>query len=148
MGVRMTHPDSGGEYLAQPEQVPHLRSAGWQVAPGQENQGEEWPAELQRFDGQQQVRMRHPDIDGDPIVVAASAVPFHREKGWQVLEDEPPAEPAEDEDLEGLTVEELKERARDAGLPVSGTKAELLERLGAEQEVESPAEPASEEGDE
>ena len=34
-----------------------------------------------------------------------------------------------DEDLHGLTVPELKERLREAGLPVSGRKAELIERL-------------------
>lgn len=35
----------------------------------------------------------------------------------------------EDDDLSGLTVPELKERLREAGLPVSGRKAELIERL-------------------
>lgn len=34
-----------------------------------------------------------------------------------------------DEDLSGLTVPELKERLREAGLPVSGRKSELIERL-------------------
>jgi len=33
------------------------------------------------------------------------------------------------EDLEALTIPELKERLREAGLPVSGRKAELVERL-------------------
>lgn len=35
-----------------------------------------------------------------------------------------------------LSVEELKDRAKDKGLPVSGTKAELIERL-ADNEKES-----------
>lgn len=34
-----------------------------------------------------------------------------------------------DEDLEDLTVEELKDRLRDAGKPTSGNKAELIQRL-------------------
>lgn len=144
----MTHPDSGGEYDAQPSQVPFLRESGWLVVPGQAEQGEEFPPELQRFEGQPEVRMRHPDIEGDPIRVAESAVPFHREKGWQVLDED--AERA----LDGLTVEELKEELRARDLPVSGSKAELVERLRPvasqeppNQDSESPAEPASEEGE-
>ena len=35
----------------------------------------------------------------------------------------------DEKDLESLKVEELKERLREAGLPVSGRKAELIERL-------------------
>ena len=34
-------------------------------------------------------------------------------------------------DLSKLTVKQLKEKLKDAGLPVSGKKAELIERLGA-----------------
>ena len=35
------------------------------------------------------------------------------------------------DDLSKLTVKQLKEKLKDAGLPVSGKKAELIERLGA-----------------
>ena len=45
-----------------------------------------------------------------------------------VTVEESPVESADD-DLDALTVPELKERLRAAGLPVSGRKAELIERL-------------------
>jgi len=38
-------------------------------------------------------------------------------------------EPAEEVDLSEFTVVELKAKLREAGLPVSGKKAELIERL-------------------
>jgi hypothetical protein len=43
--------------------------------------------------------------------------------------EEAPAEEAADEDLSALTVPELKERLKAAGLPVSGKKADLIARL-------------------
>tara|TARA_B100001540_G_scaffold179149_1_gene157999 strand:- start:813 stop:1487 length:675 start_codon:yes stop_codon:yes gene_type:complete len=42
------------------------------------------------------------------------------------------------EDYEGMTVAELKVLLREQGLPVSGKKSELIERLSNAQEVESP----------
>ena len=39
------------------------------------------------------------------------------------------AEEEEDEDLDSLTVVQLKDLLRAKGLPVSGRKAELIERL-------------------
>jgi hypothetical protein len=156
-GVRMTHPDSGGEYPAAASQVPFLKESGWQVVPGQEEQGEEWPAELQRFDGQEQVRIHHPETGGE-TVVARSAVPFHRERGW--LEVEEPAglveEPAETDSLDELTVEELKDEIRtinkrlpdDQQLPVSGTKPELLERVRSAPPAEAKPEAAADETEE
>jgi hypothetical protein len=131
----MTHPDLDGEITVDPGAVPHHERARWQVVPGQEEQGEQWPEDLRQFGGQQQVRMRHPDLDGE-ITIAESAVPFHREKGWQVID--PEAERA----LDDLTVEQLRSRARDAGLPVSGTKAELLERLSTYEQDQAGVEPA------
>jgi len=129
MTIRMTHPESGGTYDAQPSQDPHLQESGWQVIPGQAEQGETWPAEVQRFEGQQRFRLRHPDLDTE-ITVAESAVPYHRERGWLIVEEEPAAEAEGDVDrLDGLTVEQLREEARAAGIPVSGAKAELIERL-------------------
>ena len=129
MGVLMRHPESGGTYDAQPGQVPHLQESGWQVIPGQAEQGETWPAEVQRFEGQQRFRLRHPDLDTE-ITVAESAVPYHRERGWLIVEEEPAAEAEGEVDrLDGLTVEQLREEARAAGIPVSGAKAELIERL-------------------
>jgi hypothetical protein len=143
MGVRMRHPESGGEYDAQPSQVPHLVEAGWQVMPGQAVEGEIWPTEAQRFGGQDQVRIRHPETGGE-TVVAASSVPYHRERGWDMVSEESASgEAAQPEDrLEEMTAEELKDYARRAGLPVSGTKAELVERLRAAPAVQEPAEPA------
>lgn len=42
------------------------------------------------------------------------------------------------EDYEGMTVAELKVLLREQGLPVSGKKSELIERLSTAQNVESP----------
>ena len=42
------------------------------------------------------------------------------------------------EDYEGMTVAELKVLLREQGLPVSGKKSELIERLSTAQGVESP----------
>ena len=39
--------------------------------------------------------------------------------------------PKSGEELQAMTVEQLKERAADLDLPTSGTKAELIERLQA-----------------
>lgn len=47
----------------------------------------------------------------------------------EVLDAELVTEPPPDEDLEGLTVAELKSRLSASGLPVSGNKSELIERL-------------------
>jgi hypothetical protein len=157
----MRHPETGGTYAAQPSQVPHLQASGWQVVEGQAEQGEVWPLEVQRFEGQPPIRLRHPDLD-EEITVAESAVPFHREKGWLIVDDEPaeraeaaPSETAPEaaDDLDGKTVPQLQELARARGLPVSGTKPELLERLRSTPatpatEVEATASPAdSEEGE-
>jgi hypothetical protein len=91
----MRHPDLDSEYEAQPSQVPHLEHAGWKVVEGQAEQGEIWPEELQRFEGQEQVRMRHPELPGQQITIARSAVPMHQERGWYEVPDEnaptPPA---------------------------------------------------------
>lgn len=46
-----------------------------------------------------------------------------------VLEGEEEINPLTAEDLEALTIPTLKDKLRDAGLPVSGKKAELIERL-------------------
>jgi hypothetical protein len=136
MTVRMRHPDSGGTYDAQPSQVPLLELTGWQTVEGEDlSDVEPLPAELQPFEGQPTFLMRHPDVEGDPVIAAESQVPFYRERGWVLVEEEPVEEEAEPEveeegdGLDGLTVAELQDVARDRGLPVSGTKQELLERL-------------------
>ena len=48
-----------------------------------------------------------------------------------------------DTDFSSLKVVELKELCREKGLPVSGKKAELIERLeqASEKEAEAPPEP-------
>jgi hypothetical protein len=64
------------------------------------------------------------DSDADAMIHA----------GW-VMETEDEVTPTEEEevDLETLTVDDLKDMARDRGLPVSGTKAELISRLEEEE---------------
>jgi hypothetical protein len=63
------------------------------------------------------------DSDADAMIHA----------GWVMETDDPLTEEEEVEevDLETLTVDDLRDMARDEGLPVSGTKAELIERLSA-----------------
>jgi SAP domain len=147
MGVRMEHPDLPGQpYDADPLQVPHLRASGWQVAEGQDTSAvEAFPPEAERFDGQPVVRLYHPGLDRE-IEVAESAVPTHRSSGWQLIEEAEP-EPAPPDDLDGLTVADLQDLLRARDLPVSGAKAELIQRLRAAptEEAEAPAEPAPEE---
>jgi hypothetical protein len=148
MSVRMVNHASGGTFDADPQQVPHLRAAGWEVDPDQDTSGvEEWPDELQRFGGQPGVRIHHPETGGE-TEVAASAWPFWQSKGWE-------REDGDDRELAELTVEELKERIRAANktreaddqLPVSGTKAKLLEQLSYPQDSDAGDEPAQDEGE-
>ena len=48
------------------------------------------------------------------------------------------------EDYEGMTVAELKALLKEQGLPVSGKKADLIERLsGAQEEVSEPEDDAT-----
>ena len=48
------------------------------------------------------------------------------------------------EDYEGMTVAELKALLKEQGLPVSGKKADLIERLsGAQEEVPEPEDDAT-----
>lgn len=138
--VRMHNPQSGGEYDADPMQVPHLRSVGWQVAEGQDtSEVEEWPDELQRFGGQPAVRIYHPETGGETDV-PESAWTFWQRKGWLRMD-------GDDRNLEDLTVAELKERIgqvnktreADDQLPMSGTKAELVERLSFTPAAETEA---------
>jgi hypothetical protein len=143
MGVRMRHPDLEAEITAPPSAVPFHAAAGWVEVEGQDETGDVWPAELQPFEGQEQVRLRHPDLDGE-VTVARSAVAVHAANGWYEAE---PAEVAPDQaeagsadDLDSLTVADLQDHLRARDLPVSGTKAELIERLRAGTEEE--AEPA------
>jgi hypothetical protein len=161
MSVRMRHPTLPGQEIdATDGQVPHFEAAGWEKAEGQEGQGETWPAEAQRFEGQEQARIRHPETGGE-TVVARSAVPFHRERGWEEVKADEPG-PAEAEQaapgshrgglvvgeaaatFEGRTVEELREQAKARGVRgySSMNRAELLGRLAdtdTEQEQEAPA---------
>jgi hypothetical protein len=115
-GVRMTHPDVAGEIVVASSAVPIHENSGWKAVPGQEDMGERLPPDAQRFDGQEQVRMRHPNV-ADMIVVARSAVPSHRSVGWVEIDDEAEAKAAYDDQ----TVTGLQEEARSRGLKVSGT---------------------------
>jgi hypothetical protein len=140
--VRMRHPDLDTEILVESSAVPIHANSRWEPVPGQEDMGEEIPPDLQRFDGQEQVRMRHPNLS-ETIIVARSAVPVHRSVEWYEVDEEAKAE------LEDKTVADLREEARSRGLQVSGTKDELIDRIrthDTEQPSEAPApEPEDEE---
>ena len=124
MTVHMHHPGTGGEYQARPSQVEFLKASGWQ-ATDPDAPYDEWPEELQRFEGQAQVVMRHPNLDGE-IIVAESAEPFHASQGWQRVED------IRQSELEDQTVEQLKDQARERGIsPLPTKKADLIEALSA-----------------
>ena len=121
--ARMTHPDPTVEdAIAKAEQVPHLEHAGWRFVEGDR---EHWPEELQRFDGETQVYIRHP-VTGASSIVPEIAVPHWRAVGWQVVD--PDAEQAAE--LEGKKVAELRELAKDRGIsPIPPTKDELIAAL-------------------
>ena len=65
MTVRMYHPETKGDYAAQASQVEFLKASGWEVADDDADY-DRWPAELQRFEGQGVVKMRHPQVEGRP----------------------------------------------------------------------------------
>lgn len=140
--VRMTHPDAG-DYDAQPSQVPHLKLAGWTVAPGQSEQGEVWPSDAGLEEEEPQVTLWHPGLDREQTF-PASAEAHWRGLGWLrpgVDELQPPPEPAVPDDLDALTVADLQDVLRARGLAVSGSKAELVERIRAGTEAaEQPQE--------
>lgn len=92
MTVRIHHPDLDIEVTVSSSAVPFHRLAGWEPVEGQQDMGEEWPAEALPFEGRPIVRLRHPDLDQEVRVVAAS-VPFHRAQGWLVVDEEPAPAP-------------------------------------------------------
>ena len=94
-GVRLRHPDlPGQEITVASSAVPIHQRSGWEPAPGQPVTWEPLPPEVLPFGGQLLVRMRHPTLPGQEITIAASAVPHHRSKGWQVVEEGLEAETA------------------------------------------------------
>jgi hypothetical protein len=120
--ARITHPDPDvQDAIVGAASVPHWEYQGWKLAEGDR---ETWPAELQRFEGQAQVRIRHPETGGE-ATVGADSVPHWRSRGWQVVDEaDYPA------DLETKTVAELRELAKKRGIsPVPTTKADLVEAL-------------------
>jgi hypothetical protein len=132
--ARMTHPDPDiGDGIVPASAVSHWEGIGWKFAEGDR---EDPPKEYQRFEGQPAVRIYHPGLDRYEVV-AESAVSQHRSNDW-VLADQ-----VEAEQLEAKTVAELKEDAKARGLPVSGTKEELRERIteydAQEQAGDQPA---------
>lgn len=62
-----------------------------------------------------------------------SFIEVHEPRGFGI-EDDDDAEEEHDEDLSKLSVAELKERLKAAGLPVGGKKADLIARLSQEEE--------------
>jgi hypothetical protein len=138
--ARIRHPDAG-ESVVPSSAVPHHERAGWTFVEGDRDT---WPQEQQRFEGQAQVRIRHP-VTGGESVVAESAVPHWRSVGWEVVDEHAEAEAA----VESLTVPELRQLARDRGIsPIPSTKPELLAALHEDQDTEEAGEepaPSSEE---
>ena len=61
---------------------------------------------------------------GQQRIVPNHAVQSYQDAGW--ASDDTPAP----ENLDDLTAAQLRYRAKQADLPVSGTKAELIKRLG------------------
>jgi FKBP-type peptidyl-prolyl cis-trans isomerase 2 len=62
-----------------------------------------------------------------------SFIEVHEPRGFGV-DDEEDSEDSTEEDLSKLSVADLKERLKAAGLPVSGKKADLVARLSQEEE--------------
>jgi SAP domain len=62
-----------------------------------------------------------------------------REKGWRLA-----GEPSEADELETQTVAELKAELKERGLPTSGPKQELIDRL-TEDDDQAPVEPDTKE---
>jgi hypothetical protein len=121
--ARMTHPDPDvDDATVQAMQVPHFEHAGWRYVEGDR---EDWPAELQRFGGAEQVYIQHPETGAREFVTKDAAAHW-RSRGWVVVD--PEAEQAAD--LEDKKVAELRELAKDRGIsPIPSTKAELIEAL-------------------
>jgi hypothetical protein len=136
--VRLIHPEVEQEIVVDTSAEPMHANSGWRRAPGQDHiPREELPAEVQRFEGQEQIRMRHPNVH-DEITVGLSAMGMHQEKGWVRVEE------AAAQELEDKTLEELRDEVRARGLKVSGSKDELIERLQTET-TQEPAAPADKE---
>ncbi|MCH1461805.1 MAG: SAP domain-containing protein, partial [Candidatus Poseidonia sp.] len=62
-----------------------------------------------------------------------SFIEVHEPRGFGI-EDEDDGDSNETEDLSKLSVAELKERLKAAGMPVGGKKADLIARLSQEEE--------------
>jgi hypothetical protein len=60
-----------------------------------------------------------------------SFIEVHEPRGFGVEDDD---DQDEDEDLSKLSVADLKERLKAAGLPVGGKKADLIDRLSSQEE--------------
>lgn len=139
--ARITHPDPGvADSIVPASAVPLWERVGWQYVEGDR---EHLPKQHQRFEGQAQVRIYHPELDRVEVV-AASAVPQHRANGW-LLADE-----VEAEQLEDKTVAELRDLAKERGVkPIPATKEDLVAALQDEQDTEQageePAPPSEEE---
>jgi len=142
--ARMTHPDEGvADAIVTASQVPHFELQGWRYVEGER---ETWPEELQRFEGEGQVYIKHP-VTGGTAFLPASSVPYWRSQGWEIVDPDAETEAAMDD----KNLAELKAEAKARGLPVSGTKDELRERIAdhdAQNQTEAgdqPAQPSEEE---
>lgn len=142
--ARMRHPDPAiPDQTVYASQVPHLELSGYQFVEGDR---EEWPAEALPFGGQPVVRIYHPELEAYHEV-AESAVPYHRERGWVLVEDE--AEAEAQAGLEGKTVPELRELAKNQGItPIPTTKPELLAALTKQPSEDQAAEAAQDQEEE
>jgi len=140
--ARISHPDPGVEdAIVDAMQVGHFEHAGWRYVEGDR---EDWPAELREAGREGMVYIRNRDTGGTAFVPELSG--HLRERGWE--EVDPQAE--QEAQMEEKTLAELKDEAKARGLPVSGTKDELRERIAdhdAQQQTEAGDEPAPTEED-
>ena len=63
-----------------------------------------------------------------------SFIEVHEPRGFGIEDEEDDGDSADAEDLSKLSVAELKERLKAAGMPVGGKKADLIARLSQEEE--------------
>lgn len=92
----ISHPKltDGGAVQVPESAVPHHQRSGWDRA----DAPTEPPTPVEVFvgEGDGEVRIRHPELDGRVVSVPASAVPHHQRAGWEIA-DPPPPDPEPDQ---------------------------------------------------
>ena len=135
--ARMIHPDPGVEdAVVAAIQVPHMEHAGWRYVEGDR---ETWPEEAREESRAGWVFIRNRNTGGTTFV--PELTPALRERAWEEVD----LDAEREAQMEEKTLAELKDDAKARGLPVSGTKDELRERISdhdAQQQTEAGDEPA------